>query len=118
MRRATSRIASAATTAAVVNWQIAMWSGWPYAPSGSERHDDVRADSSDVRGDALDRLPRVGAVEVAVAVVEQRHVANAQRGGRRAKLTLADSSELDEARDAGPRRVRVRGSGRARRVWR
>ena len=64
---------------------------------GSERHDDVGTNPPQVPDDAGDGLAGVRAVEMLVAVVEQRHFAHAQhrRGG--AQLSLTDLRQRQRA---------------------
>ena len=70
----------------------------PVTAVRGEGHHHVRADSSPLPGDPTDGLPGVGAIQPLVLVAEQRHVADAERAGRRVELGLANRGERGLAR--------------------
>ena len=64
-----------------------------------EGDDDLRPDASNVAGDLLARLGRIDAIQLAIEIVQQAHLAHAELACRRAQLGLACSPD-----DRRPRR--------------
>jgi hypothetical protein len=83
----------------------------------AERHDDLGAMPPQLADDAQGRLPRIGRVELPVAVAEERDVANTQRLRCGPQLRFPDSRErlgsgmlgLTRAMPAETARVPARG---------
>ena len=63
----------------------------------SERHDDVGLDPPQVSDNGRDRLARVRAVEMLIAIVEQRDFAHTQHRGGGAQLRLTDVRQRQRA---------------------
>jgi hypothetical protein len=56
------------------------------APKRIERDDDLRADASNVTGDFLARLGSIGAIQLAVEIIQQADLTHAELARRRAQL--------------------------------
>ena len=75
--------------------------GMSVAALGGEGHHDVRPDPAHVRGDLRGRLVGIGAIEVAVDVVEQRELPQAEDPGRAPELGLAHRADDRRPRPIG-----------------
>src|SRR6476660_5931846 len=58
-----------------------------------ERDQDMRPHATDVGGDLFARFQRVGTIELAVTVVEQRYLADAKLRRRRPQLGFARAAD-------------------------
>ena len=108
---------SATTTAAVVNCEVAMWSGCLYAPS-APKVSTTSGHRAQMPGDVRRGLARVGGIKHLVRIVEHCHLAHTQRGRGGAHLEFAQLRERHRGPGAPACQCGDRGSAPYRRVSR
>src|SRR5581483_2791486 len=70
----------------------------PVSAVGSERHNNIGFDPSQVARDLRDNLPWVRPIQMLVAIIEQGYFAHTQRRGCSAQFTLADFCQCSRTR--------------------